>query len=113
MLARVATFEDVRIEKADEVLEAIREHALPEVEELSGWSGVLTLVDTQRQRVLAIDFFEAPEDVQAAEPTFRELPERLPDVVRQVVEGARSSVEVFDVRMQVGVALGSGVGASR
>jgi hypothetical protein len=105
MFARIATFEGVDVSRANEVTAAIKEHALPLIRDLSGWSGSLTLLDPDQRKVLAISFFETKEDIQAAEPTFEQLPSRLPDELRDIVAGTRRSIEVYDVRLEEGIVL--------
>jgi len=106
MFARVATFEDVDVGRAPEVSAAIRKTALPLIQDLSGWSGHLTLVDTDSRRVLTVTFFETKEDAEAAEPIFDEMPSHLPEELRDIVAGTRRSVAICNVAIQDGIALG-------
>jgi hypothetical protein len=105
MYARVATFEDVDISRAKDVESAIRERALPRIKELSGWSGSITLVDREQRRVVTIGFFQTKEDIEAAEPTYEQIPSLLPDDLRQIVAGTRRSVDVYEVGLQEGIQL--------
>jgi hypothetical protein len=113
MFARVATFENVDVSRAPEVSAEIRKTALPMIQDLSGWSGHLTLVDTDARRVTTVTFFQTREDAEAAEPTFEEMPKRLPDELREIVAGTRTSVSLCDVAIQEGVALGEHTAVGR
>ena len=106
MFARVATFDDVDVSRADEVTAEMRKVALPLVQDLSGWSGQLTLIDQKARRVLGITFFQTREDIEAAEPVFEEMPQRLPTEIRDMIAGHRRSVAVYDVQVAEGIRLG-------
>ena len=95
MFARVATFEGVDVAAAEPVMETARPQLLSIAQGMPGWQGVLQLVDRQAGKVLTITLFDTEENMRAAEQTFEDMPNRVPEV-RQIA-GGRSSVERFEV----------------
>ena len=96
MIARVATFEDVDVDMADEVVAWIQENA-PGVDQVPGMRAGITLLDRDARRVRAITFFESRDALDAVAQMFEELPQRMPDHIRAAVAGKRTSVEILDV----------------
>ena len=96
MIARLATFADVNVDMADEVVAWIRENA-PGVDEVPGMRAGVTLLDRDARRLLGITFFESREALEAVAQMFEELPQRMPDHIRAAVAGKRTSVEILDV----------------
>ena len=80
---------------AQETIDAVRPRLLSIVQEMPGWQGTLQLVDRQGGKVLTITLYDSEENMQAAEPTFEEMPSRVPEV--QQIAGTRRSVERFEV----------------
>ncbi len=97
MFARVATFEGVDVSTAQETLETIRERVSAIVEELPGWQGATQMVDERNQKVVVMHIFDTEENMEAAEPTFEEMPQRLGPELAERVAGRRRSVEKFKV----------------
>ena len=97
MFARIATFEGVDMSTAPQALEQVRERATSIVEALPGWQGAMQLVDEDSGKVMVIHLFDTQENMQAAEPTFEEMPRRLGPELAQQVAGKRRSVERFKV----------------
>ena len=97
MFARVATFEGVDTSTAPQVREQVRDRALSIVETLPGWQGALQLFDEASGKVMVIHLFDTQENMQAAEPTFEEMPRQLGPELAQQVAGRRRSVERFKV----------------
>ena len=97
MFARMATFEGVDEAAAEPVMAQIREKAEEIVRELPGWQGATQLLDRTNGKVVVIQFFDTEENMEAAEPTFEEMPGRLGPELMQQVAGRRRSVEKFEV----------------
>ena len=97
MFARVATFEGVDAATSQETLDAIRERVTEILEQLPGWQGATQMVDERNQKVVVIQFFDTEENMEAAEPTFEEMPSRLGPELAERVAGRRRSVEKFRV----------------
>ena len=97
MFARMATFEGVDAERAEPVMGQIREKAEEIVSQLPGWQGATQLFDRQNGKVVVIQFFDSEENMEAAEPTFEEMPRQLGPELMEQVAGRRRSVEKFAV----------------
>ena len=97
MFARMATFEGIDASSAEETLEAVKDRALSIVEGLPGWQGATQMLDARNGKVVVIHLFDTEENMEAAEPTFEEMPQRLGPELAQQVAGRRRSVEKFKV----------------
>ncbi len=100
MFARMATFNVTDPESAAGMSARIREAALPVLEQLQGWQGATQLLDRQSSKLAVIHFFDTAENMEAAEPTFESMPQKLPEDVRQQVQkvaGGRQTVERYEV----------------
>ena len=100
MFARMATFTLADATAAREVLNEVREVVMPIVESLEGWRGATQLFDEEGGRMVVIQFFESRENLDAAEPTFDTMPERMPDDLRdrmRQIAGGLQSVDRFEV----------------
>jgi hypothetical protein len=95
MYARVSRFEGLN-EVSPELGQEIGARVTPILESMTGWQGGLQLIDPAGRRVLTISLFDTEENMQAAEPTFEELPERLGDL-RERLGGERVTVERYVV----------------
>ena len=96
MVARVASFEGVNVEAAEETMDEAEKIIRPLVEKLSGYQGHLELL-AQNGKVLSIVLFDSEESAKAAEPTFdEELPRQLGEIYRDW-EGRRVAVDLFKV----------------
>jgi hypothetical protein len=97
VFARVATFEGLDVARAEQTMKENEARAVEILEGLDGWTGGMTLVDRQSGKVLAVNLFESEEALQAAEPTFEEMPRRAGPDVQQNIASRRTSVERFEV----------------
>ena len=97
MFARIAAFEIGDVDSAERMLESTRERASQIVEDLEGWQGALQLLDREAGKVLVIHLFDSEANMNAAEPTFEEMPRRLGEEVMQRIAGRRVSVERYEV----------------
>ena len=91
MWVRVATFEGVEPEKADEIVKeqmASNEMTLPE-----GMSSVLVLDDRAATKRKFFAFFDSRSAITAAEPGFEQLGDSIPEEIR----GKRTSVHYYEV----------------
>ena len=97
MFARMATFEGVDAEAAEPVMAQIRDKAEEIVSRLPGWQGATQLLDRRNGKVVVIQFFDSEKNMEAAEPTFEDMPTQLGPELMQHVAGRRRSVEKFEV----------------
>jgi hypothetical protein len=96
MVARVASFEGINVEVAEQTMAEAEAIIRPLIESLAGYQGFLELVSADG-KALSITFFDTDENAQAAEPTFdEEMPRRLGDVFTSW-EGRRTSVARYSV----------------
>jgi len=96
MIARVATFEGINVQAAQDSMDEAESIIRPLVEGLAGYRGRTDLVAPDGQ-FISITFFDTEENAQAAEPTFdEEMPARLGHIFRSW-EGRRTSVGSFHV----------------
>jgi hypothetical protein len=96
MVARVARFEGVNIEVAEETMGEAEALIRPLMEGLAGYAGHLQLASRDGE-ALAITFFDSEENARAAEPTFdEEMPRKLGDLYRRW-EGRRVSAGIYEV----------------
>ena len=97
MFARIATFEGVDIAAAERTLDAVRERIEPLLRGMTGYQGLMELVDRGSGRALTLTFFDSEENLRAAEPTFEEeMPRQLGELMGEWA-GRRSSVERYEV----------------
>ena len=97
MFVRMATFDGIDVETAEPAMERVREKAQQIVAELPGWQGAMQLLDRRNGKVVVMQFFDSEENMEAAEPTFEELPQRLGPEIMQQLAGQRRSVDKFEV----------------
>jgi hypothetical protein len=96
MVARVAHFEGVNIDQAQQQMEAAAAVIRPLVDGLAGYAGQLDLV-SRDGHVISVTFFDSDENARAAEQTFdEEMPRRLGDLFKGW-EGRRVSVDRYMV----------------
>jgi hypothetical protein len=95
LFARLATFEGADIDRAIETTDAVRDRLRSITEELEGWQGVLQLADRQGARLMVLHLFDTEENMRAAEPTFEDMPNRVPEVREMAARrGAVTYLEV-------------------
>ncbi len=95
MFGRLATFAGGNVEQAQEVTAGVRDRLRSIVEGLEGWQGVLQLVDRESGTMMTLQLFDTEENMRAAEPTFEDMPNQVPEV-RQIA-ARRSSVTYLEV----------------
>ena len=95
MFGRLATFEGGNVEQAQEVTAGVRDRLRTIVQGLEGWQGVLQLVDRDSGTMMTLQLFDTEENMRAAESTFEDMPNQVPEV-RQIA-GQRASVKYFEI----------------
>ncbi len=96
MVARVAIFEGINIERARETMAEAEAVIKPMVEALAGYGGRLDLAASDG-RFISITLFDSEEHARSAESTFdEEMPRRLGDLFASW-EGSRVSADLFEV----------------
>jgi len=91
MWARVASFEDVDVERMR------AETNRPPEQMPEGLRGAFGLVDAEGKRQLFVTLFETREAIEAAEPTFEQMGDEIPESVR----GRRVSKDYYEVALGV------------
>jgi hypothetical protein len=95
VVARVAIFEDVDIDRA--VVDAARERLMPLFESMAGWRGSFDLADASSGRITSVSLLDSEDSVLAAEGTFDE---EMPRALGELMEGwtgRRMGVEHYRV----------------
>ena len=96
MIARVASFEGIDVQAAQESMGEAEAIIRPLVEGLTGYQGALELVSPDG-KFLSITLFDSMENAQAAEPTFdQEMPQKLGHIFEKW-SGRRVSVDRYQV----------------
>jgi hypothetical protein len=96
MVARVARFEGVNVEAAQETMDEAEAIIRSLVEALPGYEGMTELASADGT-FISITFFDSEENAKAAEPVFEEeMPAKLGHIFQQW-EGTRTSVDVMTV----------------
>ena len=99
MIARVASFEDVNVQAAQDTMDQAEAIIRPLLEGLDGYQGAMELVSPDG-KFLSITLFDSMENAQAAEPTFdQEMPEKLGHIFQEWA-GRRVSVDRYEVAAQ-------------
>ena len=96
MWVRVATFEGVDSEKANEIVK--QQMASGEMSPPEGMDSVLVLDDKDAKRRKFFAFFESKDAIAAAEPGFERQGETIPEEIR----GKRTTVHYYDVAIYDG-----------
>jgi hypothetical protein len=96
MIARVASFEGVDLEKARATMTEIESIIRPMIEPLPGYRGTLDMVGPDGKQ-LSITFFDTDENAKAAEPVFDEEMPRALGGAFDSWEGRRVAVERYEV----------------
>jgi hypothetical protein len=79
----------------DKGIDFIREEIFPEAGDLTGWRGVLTLVDRTSGRAKTITFWDGPESLRASEERANELRARAAEAMGDTITG----VERYEVAL--------------
>jgi hypothetical protein len=96
VVARVATFEGINLEAAEQTMEQAEAIIRPMVESLNGYQRRLDLVSGDC-KYISITFFDTEENAKASEPTFdEEMPRKLGEIFGSW-EGRRVSRDLYDV----------------
>jgi cysteine synthase len=97
MVARVAAFEGIDVEAAEQTMESAMERIQPMLDSMQGWQGRLDLLDRSSGKFISINFFDSDANLEAAEPTFdEEMPKQLGEIFEKW-SGRRTSVERYEV----------------
>jgi len=94
MFARVATFENRDVTRADELVELVRARVAPAA--VPDVVRHVMLLDPRARSALEVTFFESQEALRAAEPALDELVAEIPEAAR----GRRTSVSVYEVAIE-------------
>jgi hypothetical protein len=96
MVARVARFENVNIQVAEQNMDQAEAVIRPMVEALTGYKGSIELM-AKNGEMISITLFDSAENAETAEPTFDvEMPRKLGEIFDSW-EGRRVAVGLFDV----------------
>ena len=96
MIARVASFEGVNVQVAENTIDQALAVVPPMMESISGYQGHLELL-ARDGKVLSIALFDSEDNARAAEPVFdEEMPSKLGDLFTDW-EGRRVSVDYYQV----------------
>jgi hypothetical protein len=96
MIARMARFEGVDIERAQQTMDEAEAIVRPIVEAMPGFAGRLDLASTDG-KFTSITLFDSAESAAAAEQTFdEELPKKL-GALYESWGGTRVAVDVYQV----------------
>ena len=99
MIARVASFEGVNVDAAQNTMDEAEAIIRPMLEGLTGYQGAMDLVSPDG-KFLSITLFDSIENAQAAEPTFdQEMPAKLGHIFQEWA-GHRVSVDRYEVASQ-------------
>jgi len=99
MIARVASFEGIDVQAAQDTMSEAESIIRPMVEGLTGYQGAMELVSPDG-KFLSITLFDSMENAKAAEPTFdQEMPSRLGPIFEKW-SGHRVSVDRYEVAGQ-------------
>ena len=91
MWVRVATFEGVDLDKANEIIK--EQMASGEMTPPEGMSSVLVLDDKDAKKRKFLAFFDSKDAITAAEPGFEKQGDSIPEEIR----GKRTSVHYYEV----------------
>ena len=82
----------------DEGISFIKETIIPEAADLTGWRGILTLIDRQTGSAKTITFWDGPESLSASETRGDELRAKAADIMGDTIAGvARYEVALNEV----------------
>ena len=99
MYGRLVEVEGVDPSKREEVLGVIRDRIIPGLQEIDGFAGFISLVDTDNRRTRSVVLWETKEGAEEAE---RQFAARREEIVRGVGGTVRSAdlyeAPIVDVR---------------
>lgn len=96
---RVSTFQGAPKQSSEQVEQntaTLREKVLPMAQEISGWKGVLSLIDRESGKGLTLTFWESEEAMRASE----EEATRIRKEASDVTDSTTSGVEWFEVALR-------------
>ena len=97
MYARVTTLEGPP-DKIDDATRHIREQTLPQLQQMDGFEGFVTLVDRQSGKQLAVALWESEEALRATEEAVSSMRSGVAEAAGATVAGVeRYEVAVFEV----------------
>ena len=99
MHARVATFEEVDVDRAEGLAEETTDRLRSIIQKMEGWQGMLQLIDRSSRTQMLVHLFDSEENALAAEPTFEDMPNQVPEV--REIAARRGSVGHYDVSFGV------------
>lgn len=101
MFVRVATFEGIDPSQFEQAAPAARESAASILKDVQGWKGAAQLLDRENRTLKIVQVFDSEENMDAAEPTFETMPQRLGEMAK-VLGGSPRSVDKFEVMGHMG-----------
>jgi heme-degrading monooxygenase HmoA len=97
MYARVTTLEGPP-DKIDDATRHVREQTLPQLQQMDGFEGFVTLVDRQSGKQLAVALWESEEALRATEEAVSSMRSGVAEAAGATVAGVeRYEVAVFEV----------------
>lgn len=99
MYARVATFEGVVLDRAEELPQEASDRLREILQGIQGLQGILRFIDREKRTLMLIHLFDSEENARAAEQTFEDMPSEVPAVREEAAR--RSTVEFFDMTFGV------------
>src|SRR5918997_5966322 len=97
MYARVTTLEGPP-DKIDDATRHVREQTLPQLQQMDGFEGFVTLVDRQSGKQLAVALWESEEALRATEDAVSSMRSGVAEAASATVAGVeRYEVAVFEV----------------
>jgi hypothetical protein len=95
MFARVATFEGFDRDRAEDIVDLLRDRLGEVLRSLPGWQGGMTLLSVDEDRALAIHVFDTRENMDAAEAAFEAMPQHLGEEFEHLIGGRRITVQKY------------------
>jgi hypothetical protein len=95
MYARVAAFENINMNFADDLTGRVRELVRSGQDEVPHARGVLMLIDPRSGKVIGISFFDSEEAIHGAEAALDRMGDEIPEEMR----GRRVSVDIYEVAL--------------
>jgi heme-degrading monooxygenase HmoA len=104
MYARVSTIQG-STDRIDEGIERIRETTLPEVKQIEGYKGIVSLVDRQTGKGVTFTLWESEEALRASEEEANRIRREAADTLGATAEPAveRYEVALYEVEAPITV----------
>jgi hypothetical protein len=101
MFARLSIYENVDLALADQVKQWIEASGSDAFGDLPGYSGSMTLVDSDNARVVGIGFYASASQAQEADALLTSMPEHMlaevPDAIRAALDVRPVSVGLYEI----------------